>query len=262
VGERDPDGLTPPALYVIGCGTAAPDGERVGSGYLLETGSIRALVDCGAGVPHALAAQRRDWTRLTHLLVTHFHTDHIGGLPMLIFALKHGVRPARTAPLRIIGPAGTSALMARLADAYGPHLLAPGFPLEVDEIEVGGTRRIGELTVVSCATPHTDESLAYRIRGGGIDVGFTGDTGPSVPLARFFARTRLLVAECSLPDAEAMPMHLSPSSLAELATLAQPGALAVVHVYPQLARERVPELLRSAGWMGETCLAHDGLRLL
>ena len=42
---------------------------------------------------------------------------------------------------------------------------------------------------------------------------------------------------------------------------AQPKRLVLTHVYPQLDREALPDLIREAGWNGETVIASDGLTL-
>jgi ribonuclease BN (tRNA processing enzyme) len=71
----------------------------------------------------------------------------------------------------------------------------------------------------------------------------------------------LLIAECSVPDAEAFPAHLTPSSVAALAAAARPEVLLITHVYPQLDRRSLPGLVEAAGWSGRTVIAHDGLIL-
>lgn len=260
MGERDPHGMTP-ALVVAGCGTAAPDGERVCSGYWLEHGDARVLLDCGPGVVHSLARLALPWQHTTHVLLSHFHNDHTGDLPMLLFALQHGTRPERVAALTLLGPDGLRARIAHMAEAFGDHLRAPRFPLVVQELDDGDEVMIGGLAVTATRTPHTDSSLAFRLRARGLDLGYTGDTGPSDALGAFMHGVELLIAECSLPDDSAQSIHLTPASLAALCARARPDRLVVTHVYPQLERATLPDALRARGWAGETVLAHDGLRL-
>ena len=68
------------------------------------------------------------------MAITHFHIDHHGDLPSLIFAWKYGYVPARSMPVEIIGPVGLKALLDRLAAAYGEWVTTPGYPLTVREI--------------------------------------------------------------------------------------------------------------------------------
>ncbi|MDX1675048.1 MAG: hypothetical protein R3314_09670, partial [Longimicrobiales bacterium] len=92
-------------------------------------------------------------------------------------------------------------------------------------------------------------------------LGYTGDTGPSPELGAFMRGLDVLVAECSLPDDQAIDTHLSPASLAALGAHAAPGRLVVTHVYPQLAALDPVARLRAAGWDGEAVRAEDGLEL-
>lgn len=261
MGERDPHRVTPPALVVVGCGTAAPDGERVCSGYWLETATTRMLLDCGAGVVHNMARFRLAWPDLTHLVLTHFHNDHIGDVPMLFFALKYGLAHPRRAPLEVIGPAGTRKRLTAMASAFGVHVRDPGFPLSVREMDDGASHSAGDFVLTTCRTPHTATSLAYRAQTSNWTLGYTGDTGPSDVVADFMQGVDTLVAECSLPDEQAMDIHLTPRSLAGIALRARPGLLVVSHVYPQLDRLAVPQQLAAHGWHGRTMIAADGLRL-
>lgn len=249
-------------LTVVGSGTAAPEADRVCSGYFLDDSGTRLLLDCGPGVVHHLAAFDLPWRTLDQVAITHFHNDHLGDLPMLLFALKWGARERRTDLLTIRGPAGLARRLDRLADGLGDHVRDPGFPLRVEEVAPGDAVRLGPGLVLRAAkTPHTDESLAYRVEGPGGVLGYTGDTGPSADVARFLAGCDLLVAECSLPDENAIPTHLSPRSLAEMAGVAEPGRLLVTHVYPQLDARDPVGLVARAGWRGAAARATDGLRL-
>src|SRR5256885_11072619 len=46
------------------------------------------------------------WHEVTHVIVSHFHPDHWGELPMLVYALKYTTVPPRTDPLVVLGPPG------------------------------------------------------------------------------------------------------------------------------------------------------------
>jgi ribonuclease BN (tRNA processing enzyme) len=245
-------------LTIVGSGTAAPEAERVCSGYLLDHDDTRLLFDCGPGVVHHLARFGLPWPRLDHVFLTHFHNDHTGDLPMLLFALKHTLRPARTRPLTLWGPHGLQERLRAMEAALGSHVADPGFPLLIRELTPGDAFAVGSVSVRVADTPHTPESVCYRVEAGGATVGYTGDTGPSDEVGRFMADVDVLVAECSLPDAEAMETHLTPASAARLAAVASPRRLVLTHVYPHLGQEDVPALVRAAGWRGNAVRAVDG----
>jgi ribonuclease BN (tRNA processing enzyme) len=248
-------------LVTVGTGTVVPDPQRASACHWVDDGDTSILLDCGAGALQGLARCDLAWGELGHLVISHFHVDHIGEIPSLIFAMRHGLAQPRTAPLNIWGPAGTQRLFHAWAAALGPWLTEPGFDVVIHELGPGQAAALDHLSVDSASTPHTDESLALRITGAGSTLGYTGDTGPGEELGAFFIGADLLLAECSLPDELALDLHLTPTSLARLANAAGVPRLVVTHTYPQLQSQDVPALIRDAGYSGEIILAEDGLAL-
>lgn len=282
-------------VTILGSGTLVPDDARRSAAHLVEAEGIRLLMDCGSGTVHGFTRARAiestgsggssehdgpapaesaeatdrsrlsspDWRALTHLAITHFHTDHVGDIPALLFALKHGVGDARVEPLTVLGPPGIRSFWSALTTAFGEHITDPGFPVDVVELERSDAWRSedGRLTVRTHPTPHTAESVAFRVETGKGVVGYTGDTGPDEGLAKFFGGVDLLIAECSLPDPPGMTSHLSPLGVARLAGTARPGTVVVTHVFPNLDPARAPALIREAGYDGRVVTGYDGLTL-
>jgi ribonuclease BN (tRNA processing enzyme) len=242
----------------LGTGTISLSAGRSCAGHLLETASVRLLLDCGSGITRRLAERGIEWRTISHVALTHFHIDHHGDLPSLVFAWKYGFLPPRSEPVEIIGPPGTAALLERLAAAYGEWLTAPGFPLTVreitpdDEIELAGG-----LHLRCHPVPHTPESVAYSMELGARRIVYTGDTGPSDALAAWAHGCDLLVAECSLPTGMHIPEHLTPEQCGALAGAAQPAHLALTHFYPPVEHVDIRALV-GASYAGPVTLARDG----
>lgn len=249
-------------VTIVGSGTVVPDPERVCAGVFAAAGPHRVLLDCGPGVVHHMARFGIAWHRLTHLALTHFHNDHIGDVPILLFALKHGLAERRTAELTVLGPPGTGERLERMADAFGAHVLSPGFPVAKREIEPGAAFDLGDgARLRTLPVPHTGESVAYRLEAGDAVLGYTGDTGYDAAIGRFFVGVDALIAECSLPENAAMDTHLTPERVAALARAARPERLLLTHIYPQLPHDEAVEGVRQAGWDGETTAVKDGFRI-
>jgi ribonuclease BN (tRNA processing enzyme) len=248
-------------LTVVGSGTISLSPTRGCAAYLVEAGDARILLDVGAGAAHTMARHGMDWWGITHVVLSHFHLDHLADLPTLVFAWRHARFAPRTAPLTIVGPAGTKELMTRWAAALGDWLATPGFPVEIIEpaLETPVALAAG-VTLTSRSVPHSAESVAYSIEHDGKRLVYTGDTGHDPSLGTWAAGCDLLLAECSLPDSMPVSIHLTPRETAELAAVAGPGMLVVTHMYPPLEGIDLRAEL-GARWAGPTVIATDGLVL-
>lgn len=245
-------------LTTLGTGTISLVPGRVCAGHLVEAGGVRLLLDCGSGITHRLAEAQVDWMDITHVALTHFHPDHFGDLPTLVFAWRHGRLPGRARPVEIIGPAGTLALLSGLAQGFGEWLTAPGFPVSVREITPGDALDLGDgVTLRSRAVPHTPESVAYSVEHGSRRVVYTGDTGVDPGLAEWARGCDVLLSECSLPEAMAIPSHLTPEGCAALAAGANPRRLVLTHFYPPVLDVDIAGIV-GAQYAGPVTLAHDG----
>ncbi|MDX1579354.1 MAG: ribonuclease Z, partial [Gemmatimonadota bacterium] len=154
-------------LTVVGCGTVVPEPERAASCYHVELDGSGVLLDCGPGALQAMVRIGIAWSGITDLALTHFHADHLGAVPGLFFALRHALHPdRRRRPLDVWGPAGTRTLFRRLSRTLGDYIVDPGFPVRVHELGPGDVIGLeGGPSLSAHATPHTDESLAYRLDG-------------------------------------------------------------------------------------------------
>lgn len=245
-------------LVTLGTGTVALSATRVCAGHYVEAGAVKLLLDCGSGVTHRLAELLVPWRAITHLAITHFHTDHIGDIATLAFAWKYGDRPGRSEPLTIIGPAGTAALLERQAEAFGDWLREPGFPISIVEIAAGGALDLGTgVTLRAAKVPHTDESVAYSIERGGRRIVYTGDTGYDPMVGEWARGADVLLCECSLPTDMAIVTHLTPEQCGALAAAALPKHLVLTHFYPPVERVDVRALV-GAHYAGPVTLADDG----
>ncbi len=250
------------SVTVLGSGTLVPDHLRHSAAFLLAEGDARLLLDCGSGILDGMSRFGVAWSDLTHIALSHFHTDHVGGLAPLMFALSHGAVPARTAPLTVVGPPGLGRLLDALAEAYGGYVLEPGFELSVVELARGDRWSDGLVDLSTCATLHTDHSVAYRWSGGAGSVGYTGDTGRSPALGGFLSGSDVLIVECAFPDPPPVETHMTPSGVAALAGEVSPALVVTTHAYPILSPDDVPKLVRHCGYSGHVLAGYDGMQIV
>jgi ribonuclease BN (tRNA processing enzyme) len=245
-------------LTALGTGTVALSPTRVCSGYLVEAGAVRLLMDCGSGVVHRLVQQGLNWAGITHVAFSHFHTDHISDFATLVQAWRYGQLPPRAEPLTVIGPIGTGGLLDRMAALHGAWLREPGFPIEVVELSAGSTREVGDGMEIGCLkVPHTAESVAYSIRRGGRRLVYSGDTGYDPMFAEWARGADLLLCECSLPEEMAIDAHLTPARCGALAAAALPKHLVLTHFYTPVERTDIRGII-AAHYAGPVTLADDG----
>jgi ribonuclease BN (tRNA processing enzyme) len=245
-------------LTTIGTGTVSLTPGRVCAGHLVEAGDVRLLLDCGSGVVHRMSERGLDWWGITHVALTHFHADHVGDLPTLVFAWKYARRPGRAAPLTLVGPPGTRELVARLAGAFGAWMEEPGFPFTVVELPRDGALALAEgVTLSARPVPHTPESVAYSVEHGRHRIVYTGDTGWDPSLGEWATGCDVLLCECSLPEQWAIPQHLTPEQCGALAAIARPRLLALTHLYPPVLEVDIPAAVRSR-YAGDVVIASDG----
>jgi len=248
------------ALTVLGSGTVAPSATRAAPGHWVEAGAVRLLLDCGAGTLQSATRHGVPWHTVTHVALTHFHADHWGELPHVLFALRWGIEPARTTPLVVVGPTGLSERLTHLSRAFGDWILDPGYPLELRDLPPHGDLALDpDVTLEWTPTPHTDESLAFAVRHRGMRLVYTGDTGPSDDLAAWARGCDLLLAECSLPDDRALAIHLTPSQAGQLARDAGVKSLVLTHFYPPVEAVQ-PARGAQTVFAGPVAAAHDGDR--
>jgi ribonuclease BN (tRNA processing enzyme) len=245
-------------LITAGTGTVAPSSKRTAAAHWVEAGGVKLLMDCGPGALHALARARADWANVTHVAMTHFHPDHFGEVPALIFALRHATE--RKDPLVVLGPVGTVELLRRLTRGFGEWVLDPGFPLVAMDVHPGEPFPLSaDATLETHPVPHTAESVAFSIRHQSARLVYTGDTGPSEDLGRWARGCDVLLAECSLPEHMAIAMHLTPRQAGELARQSEARRLVLTHFYPPVESVDIAREVR-AEYHGPILLANDGDR--
>ncbi len=167
-------------LTFIGCGDAFGTGGRFNTCFHLKGEDTSALIDCGASSLIAMRQQGVDPNDIDIILLTHFHGDHFGGLPFLLFDAQFASR--RTAPLTIAGPPGLRGTIDTLREAMfpGSSEREAKFPLTYVELKDREPHQIGELAVTAYTVEHSPNiavpCYALRVEAHDTSVCYSGDT--------------------------------------------------------------------------------------
>ena len=213
-------------MTVLGGSGAFPQPGVGCSGYLIEAGGYRLLVDPG----YATVGELMRWMpaeAVDAVYVSHAHPDHCADLNPLLRA--RALRDDPPDPLPVYSP--PSALDAVLA-LDRPGMLGEAY--EMREFAIGDSLRIGPLRIETRELPHFVPNAAVRITGDrGQSMVYTGDGGPSRALVDLAAGADLLVAEATyLQPTPDDPLLCDATTAAQQATAADVGRLVLTHLWP------------------------------
>lgn len=240
-------------VTLLGTGTPAPSATRFSYSTLVEAGNQKLLFDFGRGVTIRLAQLHIPFGAVTAHFLTHFHSDHLAGLPDLW--LTGWLRPPygqRNHPFVLYGPKGTLALTHGLTEAFArdreireadEHDPPSGIAFDVHEIEPGVVFDKEGVKVTAFANDHgplVKPSFGYRIDYGGHSVVLSGDTryDPAVVAAAkgadLFIHCVTLIPDALLkqnPAYEAVYHHLaSPEDAGRAFAEAHPKLAVFSHI--------------------------------
>lgn len=226
-------------VIFIGTSDAFGAGGRRQSAALLRTGNGTLLMDCGVTTNTGLADLGIQRDEIDALLISHFHGDHFGGIPLFLLAAMY--EDSRTRALEIVGPPDIEARVRQLAAAMGhglDHHQMP-FPLRFRELPPGQAQEVGPAKVSSFATQHTLESHphGYDIRCGDHRVVYSGDTGWFDELPRLAAGADLFVCECTYHQTD-LDFHLNYQLLCERREQFDCGGMILTHLGQEMANRR------------------------
>jgi ribonuclease BN (tRNA processing enzyme) len=250
-------------LTILGSGTSVPHPERASPAHWLETPNGTILLDISADAPHRMAQEALDWTNLEAIWISHFHLDHMGGLPTFLFGTKWAPQTqTRTKPLRIFGPEGLRNIVETINDSNSYGLLEQPFPVEIVEVAANANFEIVPgINANTLKTPHTKESLALGLRDADSKLFvYTSDTGFSEDLVQFAKHADLLLMECSYRRNKPVQKHLELADAMRLADACAARQLVLTHLYSEWDNIDLAAEARLL-WSGETIEAKDGLRL-
>jgi ribonuclease Z len=194
-----PDGLH---AGLCGSGSPLPDPTRAGPCVFVIAGKHVYVVDTGEGSPRKMALMGLSPGFIDAILLTHFHSDHIGGLGEMMLQRWGGA--SHKDPVPVYGPQGVESVVLGFNDAYAldkKYRVAHHGEATMPPSGAGGVARPftidgpdwsqvvldqDGLVVTAFAVNHTPvfPAVGYRFDYHGRSVVISGDTAPSANLAK------------------------------------------------------------------------------
>ncbi len=265
----------PDGLHLALCGSGSPlaDARRASACTAVIAGQSLYLIDIGPASERKLELMKLNPGKVRAVLLTHFHSDHIGDLGELM--LKRWSGGSRKTPLPVFGPIGVETVVQGFNQAYaldteyrilhhGPETVPPSgaggvarsfsFPQDRDETLIIDE---DELKVTAFLVDHTPvkPAVGYRFDYKGRSVVISGDTVPTPSLIKQARGVDLLVQEALQPAmvrilkevgqkigrtntakimGDILSYHTSPEDAAKIAAKAGVGHLLLTHIVPPL----------------------------
>lgn len=143
------------SVTFLGTGGAVPSALRNTASVLVARGGERLLIDCGEGTQRQMQAST-GLVQVDEIYLTHFHADHILGLPGL---LKTYDLTERERPLTIYGPRGLVDLFRTLHRIVGRL----DFKLELVELQPGDSMALDGADLRAFPVEHSVRALGYAL---------------------------------------------------------------------------------------------------
>ena len=233
-------------ITLLGTAATMPLPDRALSTAFAACGGHGLLFDCGEGTQAAARRAGVNLMRADTVCLTHYHGDHIFGLPGLLQTLG---AQGRTRPLLLVGPKGLAGIWSavraltgplpyavRLQEADGPlalDALSEGWPAgavlrpfatrhRVPSVPVQQWKLLqqGQSVLVKGRTVAPAEVLGAPRRG--LSMVFSGDTAPCAALEQAAQGADLLICDATyaLPEQEAQAAQWGHSTFGQSAALA------------------------------------------
>ena len=236
-------------VTLLGTGDPIPRIDRFGPATLVEVGGQELLFDVGRGATQRLMQMNIALSAVDAVFLTHFHHDHLVGLPDIWMT---GWLPPpfgrRSVPFEVWGPTGTASLLKNLEEAFAlntgiripDELLPPaGIEMEAHEFDSDGVvyEKDG-VQVTAFAVNHGDlikPAYGYRIDYDDRAVVISGDTRFDKNLIAAAKGVDLIVHEVALASDELLASSEQFRRIVAHHTTPEEAGIVFTEVAPKLA---------------------------
>lgn len=240
-------------VVILGSASAVPDPEHENTHILIEAGSRMVLVDCPGSPTVRLQQAGRDPVRLTDIILTHFHPDHVSGFAALLMNLW---LVGRKDPINVYGLEPTIERAKAMMNLYDwrdwPGFYSVNY-VTVPAVEHAVVIDDEALRIFSSPVEHLIPTFGLRIEMGNQVVAYSCDTRPSPITERLAQGADVLIHEATGSSVG----HTPPEKAGEVARRAGVKSLYLIHYPPNLVTpESLLERARQT-FSGDVTVATD-----
>jgi ribonuclease Z len=245
-----------PEWIVLGSSYAIPD-ETHENTYLALVGHTRqVLIDCAGSPVVRLKQARIQLNALTDLFLTHFHPDHVAGVPSLLMSMW---LLGRKEPLDVYGLPDTLDRMQKLMGFYEWEQWPDFFPVRFHRLPAKNLHpalKCDDFQIFTSPVSHLIPTIGLRIEvfETGQVLAYSCDTQPCEAVVGLAKDAAILFHEATGEH----PGHSSASQAGQIAAQAGVKSLYLIHYDPQ-AKDLVLQAQKE--FPGQVLLAEDFMRL-
>lgn len=225
-------------VTVLGGSAAGASPGQGCSGYLVEQGGTKIVLDLGPGTFPELRLHV-DFRTLDAVVLSHLHLDHMLDLFALRYALAYNPISAPS-EIPVWVPPGGLRFLEDAARVFAGEVDASAFydVFDIHEYDPEAELMLGSLTLRFRSTVHYVPCWAIRVTGGRDgDLFYTADTGPTADLLPLASGAGLVISEgtATLDDGESFAVrgHLTPEEAGILARDAGAQILLLTHLWAE-----------------------------
>ncbi len=242
-------------LIILGSSNAIPDADHENT-HMVLAGKTRTVLIDSPGTPLVRLAQAGlDSNQVTDIILTHFHPDHVSGLPPLLMGMW---LMGRKAPLSIYGLEITLNRVERMMDLYDwkkwPDFFEVRFNPMAENEELSQVLGNDELKIYASPVKHIIPTIGLRMEllDSGKTVAYSCDTEPCDAVVKLARDASILIHEA----AGEFFGHSSARQAGQDARQARVKALVLIHYDTSEKKARMLEEARSE-FDGNISLAND-----
>ncbi|MGQ9625760.1 MAG: MBL fold metallo-hydrolase [Anaerolineae bacterium] len=217
-----------PKLIILGSAASVPDAFHDNTYMVLRGKKSSILIDCGGSPVHKLQRVGIPLDSLEALVVTHYHPDHIYGLPALILSLwMYGQRE-----LNVFGLAESLHVILKVMDAFRWKEWLFPFNLSLHELPPRRKKVLESEDFKITASPvkHVVPNIALKFvsKKSGRSIVYSSDTEPCESLFRLAKGADVLIHESGGP----LPGHSTSRQAGAMARRCGVKKLVLIHFPP------------------------------